>query len=356
MAVYEGLWDCTSCGAKGIRGAERSCKGCGAPRADDVKFYLPQQGQAAVVTDAAKVAEAKAGEDWYCEHCSGGNKAVEALCRQCGAPRGSSKGHGAAKAAEKARDQRPPMALGATGTPAAAAPLGAGGKLVMFLILMLIVSCCCCTAWMGRARDVTATVAAREWERTQAIESFGAVREEGWTAPAGARIVRSERRVHHHDKVLDHHERRTRQVQVQTGTRSVKVGTRDMGNGYFEDVYEDQPVYGTRSEEYQEPIYRDVPVYEQYHVWDIDKWAVSRTDRANGVDDEPRWPQPSLRQGERLGAKTARYTLRLREQEGAERTAEVDEALWRSFTTGQQVTITVSGSEVRAVRAAGGGG
>lgn len=355
MAVYEGLWDCTSCGSKGIRGGERSCKACGSPRADDVKFYLPQQGAAPVVTDAARVQEAKAGEDWYCEHCGGGNRAAEAKCRQCDAPRGDSRGHGAAKAAEKARDQRAALGAqaGSMGTPPPVR-LGAGAKLVMFLLVLLLLSCCCCTAWMGRARDLPGTIAAREWTRAQEVEAFGTVREEGWSAPAGARIVRSERRVHHQDQVLDHHERRTRQVQVQTGTRQVKVGTRDMGNGYFEDVYEDQPVYGTRAEEYMEPVYRQVPVYEQYHFWDIDKWAVARTDRLEGRDDEPRWPSPSLRQNERLGQKTARYTLRLREQDGTERTFEVDEARWRSFTTGQQVTITVAGSDVQDVRPAGG--
>lgn len=91
MAILEGRWDCDACGRKGIRGGERVCPGCARPRPQNVKFYLPHD--APVVTDAAALHEAKAGPDWYCEHCGAGNSALRTACKQCGAAKGSSPSH-----------------------------------------------------------------------------------------------------------------------------------------------------------------------------------------------------------------------------------------------------------------------
>ena len=45
-----------------------------------------------------------------------------------------------------------------------------------------------------------------------------------------------------------------------------------MGNGYFEEETISTPVYETyyETEEYQEPIYRDEPVYAMKYYYDID--------------------------------------------------------------------------------------
>ena len=85
MAIREGAWDCPHCGRKRNRGPDKFCGGCGAPRGEEVRFYLPDDARE--VTDAAELARAQAGPDWICPYCEGDNPAGNAFCSGCGAPR-----------------------------------------------------------------------------------------------------------------------------------------------------------------------------------------------------------------------------------------------------------------------------
>ncbi|HEX8246476.1 MAG TPA: hypothetical protein VF541_23430, partial [Longimicrobium sp.] len=64
MAIREGRWDCPSCGSEAQLGRHVYCTGCGAPRPEEVQFYLPEDAEA--VTDAGQLAQANAGADWVC--------------------------------------------------------------------------------------------------------------------------------------------------------------------------------------------------------------------------------------------------------------------------------------------------
>ena len=82
MGIQVGRWDCKYCGHKGNLGPETKCAECGAPRAKDVKFYLPEDAE--YLTDEAAIQAAEAGPDWHCDHCGADNKAGSTKCRQCG--------------------------------------------------------------------------------------------------------------------------------------------------------------------------------------------------------------------------------------------------------------------------------
>lgn len=58
----------------------------------------------------------------------------------------------------------------------------------------------------------------------------------------------------------------------------------DMGNGYFEEETISTPVYETyyETEEYQEPIYRDEPVYAMKYYYDIDRYVYERSVNTSG--------------------------------------------------------------------------
>lgn len=88
MAIREGRWDCPSCGSKAVLGRHVDCPGCGKPRPAGTRFYLT--ADAPVVTDAAQLAEAKAGADWICGHCGASTRATQTDCGGCGAARGTS--------------------------------------------------------------------------------------------------------------------------------------------------------------------------------------------------------------------------------------------------------------------------
>lgn len=329
MAIREGAWDCPFCGKERNRGPEKFCGGCGSPRGPEVKFYLPEDAR--VVEDAAELERARAGPDWTCPFCGGDNKGWNGFCTGCG----SAKDATAARQVVQHAGEAPTTAVAAMAASAPPAPSpppgpapatggGAGkwllgcfggcGMLVLFLIVLAM--------FMGMTHDERLTVTGARWERVIAVESYDTVREAAWKdeVPAGARHVSESREVRSHRKVQTGTETRTRTVtkEVPDGTEQVKVGTKDMGNGYFEDVYETRTKYRTESSEetYEEPVYREEPVYDVKVTYEIDKWHESRKAQANGNDTSPRWPDPGLASNEREGARNETFALELRDEKG----------------------------------------
>jgi len=81
--ILLGRWDCDACGARGVLGDAYSCSACGAPRPEDVRFYLPADAER--VEDAAGIAAANAGPDWQCAFCDRWNPATAQACVSCAA-------------------------------------------------------------------------------------------------------------------------------------------------------------------------------------------------------------------------------------------------------------------------------
>ena len=170
------------------------------------------------------------------------------------------------------------------------------------------------------------------WERTLTVEVFRTVQEEGWDAPADARIYARDRRVREWRNVLDRMETRTRQVseQVQVGTESYGCGSRDLGNGYFQDLTCTRPAYQTRmrTETYQEPVYRREPVYDTWLSWEAERWVAARTERASGTTPDRAWPEPDLAANERAGARTERLEVDLGSGDGRLQDQVVTDPVW----------------------------
>jgi hypothetical protein len=375
MAIREGRWNCPVCGSVQL-GRNKVCTQCGRPRGDDVEFYLPEDEPE--VTDAARLTEAEAGPDWHCEHCGADNRGDQPHCHQCGAPRGESVARperfyavgeeprsdedaDQVVAAERAAENARAIAAAGAGisgvresghyqSPAArslrrAAPvLGCAAAAAFFFFLIW---------FFTHTKPVTLTVAGIAWERTIQVERYKTLTQSDWDMPPDGRLRSSERRLHHHDQVLDHYESRTRMVseRVQTGTRTVryKSGTRSKGNGYFEDVYSTrtEPVYTNRSrpETYREPIYRQVPVYRTWHTFDVDRWVTERTERAAGETQEVRWPEVQLGPKLREGGRLEKYRITLTGPKGKQWTKELPYERWSRLKVGDHLTarMTVMG-------------
>lgn len=339
MAIREGAWDCPSCGRKANRGSHKHCGGCGAPRGLDVPFYLPED--APEVTDAKELARARAGPDWSCSYCGGDNPGDNAFCGGCGA---SKDGAAPRPVVEHRPQPAPPPA-----PPAKKRSFKLGCLLGLAgLVLALVLAQVC----FGPKQE-TLTVTGHQWEREIAVEAQRRVVEEGWEGelPAGARMLSSARVLHHVDKIEVGRQEKTRTVteRVQTGTEKVKVGQRDLGNGYFEDVYEDRPVYENveREERYFEPVYREQPVYRNRLRYEVDKWFPARTEKAGGDGLATAWPNPRLGAREREAKRTARYLLQLADPKGRSYSYEVgDEGRWRAVPRGRALAAKVRGGEV----------
>ncbi|MGI5865033.1 MAG: zinc finger Ran-binding domain-containing protein [Myxococcales bacterium] len=324
MAIREGRWDCPQCGNKGNRGSEIKCSACGKVRAEDVQFYLDDE-DAAEVTDEAALARAKAGADWICEYCGATTPADQARCKSCAADR-----------TEKRRAVK--VHLDQPEAPAPKKKSKAGLVLAGFCLLAIA-----CGFFLCRTKEAPMTLAAVSWERTVEVEKHTTVVEEDWRdeLPAGARILSTERKVHHTDK-------------VQVGTKKVKVGTKDLGNGYFEDVYKEEPVYETRQRTVteDEPVYREDPVYADWCRYEIDKWVRDRVEKASGTDKSPSWPAVSTSDKQRSGKETETYRAVFKDADGDEYEwrPKLDE--WQRLEVGRKYNVMTRLGSVTGLAAA----
>lgn len=352
MAIREGRWDCPSCGTTGILGRHVSCSSCATRRPEGIRFYLPENEPE--VSDAERLAEARAGADWVCEHCDASARAGHTHCPGCGAERGTSpvqKSHEyGMDAIPRAGGKQPPQAASFL---AAAAPVKPRRRWKGPAALVALVGG---LVWWNGPVEVEATVQAKEWSRAVEVQEYRTVQEEDWSVPQGGRQKRSFRAVRDHRQVLDHHETRTRQVseRVQTGTRTYTCGSRDAGNGYFEDVTCTEPEYETRyrTETYQEPIYRQEPIYDTKFAYEIERWLPDDTIVAEGdAAKEPAWPTVDIGEKEREGARVERYVLRVTDEKGKQHEMEVNAQQFARYRQGQPVMLRMkrSGSGVEIV-------
>ncbi len=340
MAIREGAWDCPACGRRANRGPEKYCAGCGFPRGPEVEFYLPED--APEVTDAEALKRAGSGADWQCGFCGGDNRADADYCTGCGAP-----GEGAehrqvvehrdraaapAAATQRSTGKRPSAArrkelkrrYQRTGRRRSGRRL-ALGCLVLVLLGLLFV-------YLGGSREEgVATVTGFSWQRTIDIEAVETVVEEARRSevPAGARLL---------DESAGTGATRTVTEYVQIGTERVKVGVRDLGNGYFEDVYEDRPVYQTVRREVpaRGPPGRDMVRFER------ERWSVVRTSKTGDQGRSPQWPALRLAPSEREGERTAVYTVHFTASDGrtlAYRTS--DQQAWLGFQAGRAYRVKI---------------
>lgn len=349
--IREGRWDCQYCGTVGVLGRHKACPVCSKSRPEGTKFYLPSDAQ--VVTDAAQLGFAKMGPDWVCEFCSTSNGAKEGVCSSCGAARGTAPAQkvqsfaqgeaprsGDMDLADKPRPKKPTPAI----------PFWQSRPVqIMGAAVVLILLCCCGFSLFNTffTRDVSVTVASYHWERTSAVEAYQTVTEEGWDVPAGGRTLSQSEEIRSYDQVLVGYETKSRQVseQVQTGSRDYVCGSRDLGNGYFEDITCSDPIYETqyRTETYEDPIYNAVPVYDTYYTYEIDKWVVVRTEESAGDHNEPFWPPLNLQNDEREGARTELYRIVFETGDGQQYPMELPYDQWIGFERGREYSLTLNG-------------
>jgi hypothetical protein len=353
MAIREGKWKCPNCSTIN-RGRDMDCKGCGATREPDVKFFLDDD--APEVTDESLLDIARGGADWICPYCGTTNRNAVTKCGQCSAARDDA----------KSREEKF-IPIGAT-MPTKAAPrvplrrletpksswLRYVGLATLLLITWLIFA-------SVRTHDETLTVSSVHWIRAIDVERFTTLTQESWEddVPSDARRLSSHREIHHYNKVQIGTRSVTKTVydRVQSGTQRVKVGVRDKGNGFFEDIYENRPVYKEVARQVTDyvPIYRDDPVYREKVRYNVDRWVVHHTERAEGSDVNPRFPTVELGEKEREGGRVESYAVTLTNARG--KTFKINprnETEFRRYPPGSQHTAKLSGlGKLKEIKPAG---
>ncbi len=285
MTIRMGYWDCPSCGTKKNLGPNATCASCGQPRGPKIPFYTDDS--APVVEDPELVARARAGADWKCKYCGADNRAGVMDCHQCGAgPDGSvsRQQHFVATGPAPKKGVSPKLIL--------AIVLGVLGVLGLGLYLGFL-----------RTKALTVTVESASWVRTAEVEERRTKKDSAWEedVPSGARVIEKDKK--------------SRSKKVQDGTKKVKVGKKDLGNGMFEDVYKEEPNYVTKQ------------VDDTWVTFEADVWEKKETLKEETTDGtEPKDPSKAVSVGatRRLGAQTSRAVFKLKGSDGQAYTYEVD--------------------------------
>lgn len=357
--IIEGVWDCSYCGAKRIRGSIRDCSQCGHPRDKGVAFYMadPQN----YVFDEEIAAKVRCGPDWLCPACDCLNSAENTVCEGCGTERNAmTKDYFQNRVEQNTEYKRerenwhefdpaytPPekeMLVQPVAEPpkvkkktnwAKVLKIGAVALLVIALIAGMIA--------LFTPKEVTGTVDSFAWSRTMEVEEYKTVRESDWSIPAGGREVSRSEEVHHYNQVISHYETKTRTYteQVLDHYETVVTGYRDLGNGYFEEITTQKPVYRTetRTETYEEPVYVQIPIYETFYVYEIERWTHKSTEKVSGNDKEPYWPEYTFSDKERKGTFTETYTVKVTDEDGKTREFKLSFEEWNTLEVGQAVKL-----------------
>lgn len=315
MAVREGCWDCPSCDGTNL-GRYLRCQGCGAGRGEDVEFYLPDDA-AEVLPDNPLYAQAKGGPDWICGYCEVSNLHGAEACRSCGADGAE----GVHREVTETTDEPPPPPPEEPHQHSRGCGCGCLGSRVFQVLLLLFLLY---SWWGGRTHLEDLEVLSSRWQRSVAVEQYQTLQKEDWrdAVPGDARVHGSEEKFRTTRKVFDHSETRTRTVydEVPSGTERYKCGTRNLGNGFFEDKYCSRTTYRrvAREETYTHDVYRDEPVYDTWQRYEVDRWVEVSRPSLSGDDHQPRWPEsgatrdaPDVLGTRREGPRSEEYRLRL---------------------------------------------
>ena len=345
--LYEMLWDCAQCGAKGLLGvSHRHCPQCGAAQ-DPAARYFPEPGAEVEAKHHRYV-----GEDWLCTYCESPNSAAAGFCANCGGPRDGAKavkqvvdGPAAvtplAAAAPPASPPTPtpPARIGfaqPSGTTPGSGPTGSPRWL--FVVVGLVLAALAVLAYQFFSKhDETVQLADKAWTREVDVERFTSQTTSAWcdALPADAYQVTRSRE-----------QRGSKQVPDGQDCHTVRA---DGGDGSF-----------TKRQECS-PRYRDEPVYDTRCHYRVNRWLLLRTDKlAGNASQMPAWPQPllagpppgsralsggaALLGADRLGGQREHYQVTLQSAKGKQWTCTLSPDRWAALATGKPVTLKVRGT------------
>ncbi len=304
------LWDCSSCGTKGLLGrSHRHCPHCGAPQ-DQTTRYFPPEGTDIRVTAAYSYE----GVDKVCPACTTPNGGAADFCKNCGSPLDGTPRTVRERAGIIGGPPPPPPTTPRFTLSRARRLLIAAGAVVVLAIIVSIV-------WK---KDVQVRVMGHSWNRTIGIERYEPRSESEWCSsmPRDAYSVSRSREVRSHRQIKDGE------------TCTTKRESR--GDGSYV------------NKKSCSPKYRSEPIYDDKCRYQVDRWGEVRSVAAAGdsIVDAPRWPPlPSMSRGtcigcEREGQHRETYAVQLQGPK-ATYTCTYPEARWRAIVDAAVLPLKV---------------
>lgn len=355
--IVMGYWDCPYCDEKGILGTSRECPHCGKPRGSDTKFYMKSRTHEEVVENGEYVSREQArkkgkGADWLCSYCGSYNPGTEKICKGCGHERDEEdKSYFEVKKEQMASSehlvkQTPDRKMQPV------KPAGSKKKsgLVFFIGLAGVLFWLGVLVYIGMPKTKSIVVLEKLWEYNVNVEKYQHVQESDWELPEKAEEVTSKREVHHYRQVLDHYETKTRtyQERVQSGSHTEYTYS-DNGDGTFTEHAHTVPDYEyvTKTEEYQDPVYISVPVYKKKYYYKIWRWKPFRDVTTSGKNNDPYFGELKLKDKEREGEKTKKYSVKARKKDKEEKKVyTVTEEMWKKIRVDKEIKVKMSGGKI----------
>lgn len=339
--ILKGYWDCDYCNARKIGGDIRVCPNCGKPRGENTKFYM--DNSSTYVNEKVEGAVSRQ-PDWLCGYCNNLNPDRAKECLSCGAVRNNQDLNYFQNREKKAT--RTQVNHGTNDRVMKTKPTGKDYFITILILFGIIGFIINGLIKLSAPKYIEVAVKSVSWERVISIEDYKTVEESGWSLPSNARLQNSNTEIRTYNKVFDHYETRTRQIseQVLDHYETRVTGTRDLGNGYFEEITTQVPIYRTeyRTETYQEPVYRNEPVYDTKYYYEIEKWVVTRSVKTSGNDKEATWGDVVLVGKEREKNRQEKYAIVLEDENGKGYKMNFDYDKWKDFEIGQTFKARIS--------------
>ena len=352
--IVMGYWDCPYCDEKGILGTLRECPHCGKPRGNDTKFYMKSQTHEEIVKNGEYVSEEQAqkkgkGADWLCSYCGSYNSSTEKICKGCGHERDS---EDKTYFEVKKEAQAPTGGLKKVNAKQPVQPVKSKSKsrLAFFIGLAGVLFWLGVLVFIGSPKKRTIVISEKLWEYNVNVEKYQYVSESDWELPDKAEEVTSKKEIHHYKQVLDHYETKTRtyQERVQSGSHTEYTYS-DNGDGTFTEHAHTVPDYEyvTKTEEYQDPVYVSVPVYKKKYYYKIWRWKPYRDVTTSGKNNDPYFGELKLKDKEREGEKTKKYSVKARIKDKKEKKVyTVTEKMWKKMRVDKEIKVKMTDDEI----------
>lgn len=350
------VWTCPNCSTKNP-GPQKVCSGCGFPQPEDVEFE--QAAQEEIITDEAEIAQAKKGPDIHCYYCGARNPADAKTCSQCGADltegtvRASGKVLGAHRTGpiekiycracgepnmpdaprctncgaalprvEPEKEPEKAQQAAVAKRPAKKSKRSAGGSRLgaiggVGILLLICLSLGLCFFLFNRTSDMTGRVDEVSWNRTITIEGLVPVTQEDWRdeIPVGTVIGSCTQKVR---STQDNPAPNAKEI---CGTPY----TVDQGSGYGEVVQDCQ-----------------YEVYDDWCEYQVEEWQEVDQATLSGSNFNPRWPNPTLKPGQREGEREERYEITFHTDDGEYTYVTHNEAEYNRFELGSRWVLKIN--------------
>lgn len=374
--LFKGVWDCPQCSRKGISKDIRECPGCHCPIDENVHFYEPAEKEYLSEDEASKVSK---DPNMICSFCKRQLFEDDSTCPSCGALKTDSELNyfqNLEKQKQKENDSvvTPPPRItypnpsnnrttSNTSTSTSTVTTSTNNtsnsdyapsvidfisqfwKGIVGIIFGISIIVLAIVLLSPKTEELT--ISSFSWERSISIEKNVLVDESGWSLPSDATELKYTREeVYKYEQVLDHYETRSKKIQKKriVGYEEVVVGTKDLGNGYFEEQTSQKPIYEkyTETSYYEEPVYRSDPIYKTKYYYTIYRWKFDHSLSSFGNNQSPYWSDTSnLPDDERISSRKEAYYILGKNSKDELEKIKISFSSWEKLQVGQTVKVKV---------------